>query len=229
MKSEVIKEALEPVKKWISGEGYPFDRVVELLEDKLKNTPERLIVSPDGNIAVDAVKYMCYSMENQELRDVYVSLLAAAMNKVARGSVHPAFVQIARELSADEIKFLRHMAISHSIPVLSVVFEKENGEELQVVRDFSVVPKIVGCERENYGDLYIENLIRLGLVCKARPLQKLESSEYEPLKSDPHVVEYSSDKMVQLYGFDKCKLEESYIDLSILGKSFCAVCVGLGL
>lgn len=229
MKSEVIKEAFEPVKKWISGEEYPFDRVVELLDDKLKNTPERLIVSPDANIAVDAVKYMCYSMESQELRDVYVNLLAAAMNKVACGGVHPAFVQIARELSEDEIKFLRHMAVSHSIPVLSVVFEKENGEELEVVRDFSMVTKVAGCERENYGDLYVENLVRLGLVRKARPLQKLESSEYESLKADPHIVEYSSDKMVQLYGFDKCRLEESYIDLSVIGKSFCAVCVGLGL
>lgn len=229
MKSEVIKGALEPVGRWVSWDKYDLDKLAGLLEDKLKNTPDRLIVVPEANIAVPAVKYINYCEENKELRDVFVNILASAMNKVACSSVHPAFVEIAKQLSADEVKFLRHMAISHSIPVLSVVFEKEDGQELEVVRDFSIVPNTVGCERANDGDLYMENLLRLGMIRKAAPLQKLEKSEYEPLKADPHVVEYSSDRMVQLYGFDNCKFEESYIDLSVLGKSFCAVCVGLGL
>lgn len=229
MKYEMIKATLEPIEKWLSKDKYDFEKLIQLLTNKLKNTPDKLIVTPKAHIAVPAIKYANYTMENEELCNVYVTIIASAMNKMTCSGVHPAFPEIAKQLSVDEIKILKYMAVSHSIPVLSVIFEKENGEELEVIRDFSLLPKEVGCKRVNDGDLYMENLIRLGLVRKARPLQKLETSEYEPLKADPHVVEYSSERMVDLYGFDKCKFEESYIDLSTLGKGFCAVCLDLNL
>ena len=80
-----------------------------MLELKLEKVSPELIEAPEPYIAVPAVQYISYCMNNEELRNMYANLLANSMNKVVKDGVHPGFVEIIKQLSPDEAKFLKYM------------------------------------------------------------------------------------------------------------------------
>lgn len=145
-----------------------------------------------------------------------------------KNNIHPAFAEIMKQLSEDEIKILKYMAKSHSIPTISITFENLDNEQIDVLWNFSILPELSGCARISDRDLYMENLIRLGLIRKSRPGQKLADKEkYTELKQHPHIVEYSSERMLELYNCSKCIVEEGFVDLSVIGKNLCAACLDI--
>ena len=93
-----IKAALSPLEKWILQREYNVAETKKLLEEKLQNTPPELIESPAPHIAVPAMQYISYCMDNEELREMYANLLANSMNKVVKDGVHPGFVEIIKQL-----------------------------------------------------------------------------------------------------------------------------------
>ena len=97
-----IKAALSPVEKWVLQKEYNIEETKRLLEQKLEGISPDLIESPDPHIAVPALQYISYCMDNDELRDMYANLLANSMNKVVKNGVHPGFVEIIKQLSPDE-------------------------------------------------------------------------------------------------------------------------------
>lgn len=64
----------------------------KLLEQKLKNIDEEKIVSPESYVAVPAIQAISYSMNSDELRNLYANLLAKAMVTPTKDAVHPSFV-----------------------------------------------------------------------------------------------------------------------------------------
>lgn len=79
-----------------------------------------MIESPDPHIAVPALQYISYCMDNDELRDMYANLLANSMNKVVKNGVHPGFVEIIKQLSPDEARLLKQFKIETIVPTITV-------------------------------------------------------------------------------------------------------------
>lgn len=77
-----IKAALAPLERWVLQREYNIEEIKKLLEEKLKNVPPESIEPPETHIAVPALQYISYCMDNVELRDMYANLLASSMNKV---------------------------------------------------------------------------------------------------------------------------------------------------
>ena len=93
-----IKAALLPIEKWIESREYNLAETKKLLEQKLANISPEQIASPEAHIAVPALQYISYCMDNEELRNMYANLLASSMNKAVINGVHPSFVEIIKQL-----------------------------------------------------------------------------------------------------------------------------------
>ena len=199
--------------------------VEQMVAEKLKSIPPEKIVPPSPRIAVPTLQNASIT-EEAEVRAMYATLLANSMNEVVKNGVHPSFVEIIKQLSPDEAKILGHFYIEKSVPTITLRYENDKGEGIDIIRSFSNIGELAGCERPLEINKYFNNLVRLGLIEYAPTLSSLtDKSLYEPLKNHPHIVSMANQIHLQNDKFNMHNYRESYVFLTDFGKSFCKMCV----
>lgn len=221
-----IKAALSPLEKWILQREYNVEATKKLLEEKLKNTSPELIEPPEAHIAIPAMQYISYCMDNKELREMYANLLANSMNKVVKNGVHPGFVEIIKQLSPDEAKILKYMSSNSIIPTVSLRYENNIGSGIYVINNFSNIGEIIECESPLDIEKYFDNMVRLGLLLNSNGLSSLtDKTIYEPLKNHKLMTQLATVKNANAKGFEKINFEEGFVKLSSYGEGFCSICL----
>jgi hypothetical protein len=220
-----IKAKLLPLEKWILVQEYNLKETEMLLAQKLVGTKPDLIETPEPHIAVPALQYISYCMDNEELRNMYANLLANSMNKVVKKGVHPSFVEIIKQLCPDEAKILKILNVKDTCPIISLRHERGNGLGFYLIKTFSNIGEIAGCEKPLDIQEYIVNLDRLGIIEIDRD-SLLEQSHYEPLLNHPYIQSRMtiSDENKQR-GYSNVITDSGTIVLTALGKAFCSICL----
>ena len=112
--AEIVTHTVRNVLLPFAAINYGVERAKRYFEDKFENDlnerlaeipPER-IVEPPASIAGPAIQGLAYSSEEPDLRELYLNLLASSMDERTRSDAHPAFVDIVRQLSAQDAKLL---------------------------------------------------------------------------------------------------------------------------
>lgn len=222
-----IKSAFLPLEKWVLNKEYNLAETKKLLELKLHDVAPELIESPEPHIAVPAIQYISYCMDNEELRDMYANLLANSMNKIVKDGVHPSFVEIIKQLCPDEAKVLKTIYSQPTVPTITLRYVNEKGSGIIIVKDFSIIGETSKCENPYETEKYFDNLSRLGLIVGMGGLSSLtDKSLYEPLKNHSYITERMN--VPQYYissGLNSPKLEESFFSITSFGRSFCSICL----
>lgn len=221
-----IRAAFLPLEKWILNREYNLEETKKLLEEKLKDVPPERIEPPEAYIAVPALQYLSYCMDNHELRDMYANLLAKSMDSVVKNGVHPGFVEIIKQLCPDEAKLLRYMSHHYTVPTVTLRYENEKGEGIEVVKNFSNIGDLTSCEEPLNICVYFDNLIRLGLLKESPVYSSLvNKSLYEPLK-EHHYFKMCAEHAARVIPDHKiAKFSENYLELTEYGKRFCHTCI----
>lgn len=220
-----VKAALAPLEKWILQREYNIAETKKLLEEKLKNVKPENITPPEAHVAVPALQYLSYCMDNEELRDMYANLLANSMNSVIKKGVHPGFVEIIKQLSPDEAKVMKYFAKTPIVPTITVRYETSEGGYIDKVKNFSNIGELSGCEQPLDINLYFDNLIRLGLLEASHLSHLTDKKHYEPLKSHPVIEAFSDQSIVTKNGYLKSTLEEGFMARTDFGEAFCNICL----
>lgn len=224
-----IKAALSPLEKWILQREYNVEETRKLLEKKLESTPPNQIEAPEPHIAVPAMQYISYCMDNEELREMYANLLASSMKKDTKDNVHPSFVEIIKQLSPDEARLLKYIFFYsnvHTIPVIYFKIHKKDGSVVILEFLATTSPEFACCERRGYGAYhpYFENLERLGLIrcSKEQSLKKMD--KYSQIKKS----EVYNEIRTHFEGLGMVvSIEDIYgtIQVTSFGNDFCAICL----
>jgi hypothetical protein len=99
------------------------------------------------------------------LRERYLNLLAASMDRDTAARVHPAFLSVLRELTPDEVRIVSLFQHDGPYPLLTVGARRRFGERLGTeLRHFSLLAAEAGCEHPDRFPIYVDNLCRLGLA-----------------------------------------------------------------
>lgn len=222
-----IKAALASVEKWVLQREYNIAETKKLLEEKLQGVHHELIQPPEPYIAVPALQYISYCMDNEELRDMYANLLANSMNSVVKNGVHPGFVEIIKQLSPDEAKFLKYMKTHTAIPTIGLRYKHEDYKKgfVEVIKEFTNIPALAACEHTYSGEQYIDNLVRLGLLVRETGSSFTDKTRYDALKNDPAFTQHCDEELVKKYGFDKYEIVEHIVRLTAYGEQFCSICL----
>lgn len=223
-----IKAALAPVEKWVLQREYNVAETKKLLEEKLQSTPPDLIQPPEPYIAVPALQYISYCMDNKELRDMYANLLANSMNSVVKNGVHPGFVEIIKQLSPDEAKILKYLQRHKKIPIISLLLFFKSGGHHTFIKDFTNVPQLVGCEKPFDCENYIDNMVRLGLIRRSECEVLFVKSQYEAVKECDYITEKV--KVINRDGhinpdYDHWEFMDGFVALTSFGQNFCNICL----
>lgn len=220
-----IKAALFPLEKYIVEKEYNLKELELKLQDKLKNIKEEEIVTPEANIAVPAIQYYAYSQNKEDIRNMYVNLLSKSMNKLIKNDVYPSYVEIIKQLTPDEAKIIKEIFNSGDTAVISLLAKTKIGKYVFCIKDYSLVGIKANCDNPNNIGIYINNLVRLGIIENTRGRYIANEQLYEELNNSEyikneilHIKESKSE-----YNIPKCK--KGSIELTDFGKAFCKICI----
>jgi hypothetical protein len=220
---KAINAALAPLEGLVWGFDQIRDYLSERLAQKLANTRPENITTPPANIAGPAIEALRFAGDDPELREMYASLLATAMDRLTAVSAHPAFVEIVKQLSPDEAKIMKCLADGGNRPVVSVlvVIPGEEGERL-ITRHQSLLDYEAGVTNPELLPEYLDNLCRLGLTEIPPLLTMVSGVPYEPLENDPDLV--SLMEQIRAAGHTP-RFERALLRLTDLGRRFVMACI----
>ena len=220
---KLINGALLPLREWALEREYRFSEIELELEKKLMNTDPNKITTPELHIAIPAIQAISYSMNNEELRNLYANLLAKSMNSDTKDSVHPSFVEIIKQLSPLDAKIFKHLCmdfLNQANPIVNLrQLDKTTGGGVTVVRNLTLLNLAT---TEDIA-LSIDNLERLKLI--EIPIFGSYTNEdlYTPFES----LEITQKLKVAFDQFEHLELDidKKTINITDLGYIFHRICV----
>lgn len=187
-----LKLTLSGWEKWLINGEESLQLTAEAIQEKVKKIPEEKLVEPEPYVAIPAIQQISYCQNSDELRELYANLLVASMNADTKWNVHPSYVDIIKQLSPDEAKYLRHLPnLIYSLhPLIDVNFFIGDGDESNgtnpIISNFTNY-NIDKLEHPQQICSYIDNLARLNLI-EIPPEQYLTNTNvYKALEKHPYV------------------------------------------
>ena len=143
--------------------------------------------TPNATLALKALAGVVRSAGH--LREGYLSLLTATMDRAVADDVHPAFLDLIGQLSDDEMLLLAALGGPGPYPLVSVSSRLRHGGASRVeLHHFSLLGERAGCSRPERTPAYLDNLSRLGLV-EIRPTRVTDDVRmFHELESHPQVA-----------------------------------------
>ena len=147
---------------------YFFERFQDDLSQKASVIPVAEIVEPKASIAGPALQGLAFAHEEPNLKDMYLSLLATAMDGRVAPEAHPAFVEIIKQLDSEEALLLRGLLnISGWAPIADVQLSEVGQVGWRVIAkhllDLHNPTDGTSVETPRVAAM-VDNLVRLGLV-----------------------------------------------------------------
>lgn len=219
--SKTVHIALSPISTMVWGYDQIKEYVQSALEKKLEHVPAENIIIPDLTIAGPTLEAMRFTGHNEELREMFINLLAASMNRAEAGKAHPAYVEIIKQLSSDEAKILKHIKTDF-FPLLSIMFEQEGVTgRIPSITNFSDVADKADCNHPFKVAAYLDNLQRLGLISFLDNYKMSDESKYIPLKEH----EYMKSQFSLIAHLGKPSYKESSAKVTVFGQIFYETCI----
>lgn len=216
-----INFAFDKARKYFS------ERFQSDLQDKTKTIPVDQIVEPKASVAGPALQGLAFTHEEPNLKEMYLSLLATAMDLWVASTAHPAFVEIIKQLESEEAHLLRlTLRVPGLLPIVQVrttiVGEtgwQEIATHIMNLRDAKSDQPV---ENPNLPAM-VDNWIRLGLFEVAYDKFIADEKKYAWVEDRPECkrlkAEHESEKK-------KVGYERGCMSHTALGLKF-AVAVGL--
>lgn len=230
-----VNAVLAPLRQWIAQREYNVAETEKLLAQKLENINPESIVTPEAYVAVPAFQSISYCINNKELYDLYANLLAKAMIADTKNEVHPAFVDIIKQLSPNDALVLKEVFNSNpAIEAATIaLLLKPKGVHIvgspRPVRYCNEAVYNIQCATlsEEQISISINNLERLGIISF--------NSEYYPSEKNFEFVKNTSLYLEFQKLFDDLKetedkperieINKKSFSLTPLGTLFCKICV----
>ena len=176
---EGINWGYQTARQWLSAK----------VTQKLSRLDESEIQTPPLNIAGPAMLNLCFSYDQDILRNMYAELIASSMNKKKCGKVHPAFVAVIQQLIPEEGLLLEILYRKSGRD--DVIIQRDRRNEHKFYEDppiswaaLSISEILMKYELEFNSDIQtsLENLLRLKLL----ELQTDSETQYSDSVGDYH-------------------------------------------
>lgn len=229
-----INAALAPLEVWILKREHNVKQVKSELEKTLSSIDPQKVISPEPYIAIPALQAISYCMSNEELCSLYANLLAKSMVTDTKDKVHPAFVEIIKQLSPNDALVFKVCSTRNVIPAanLSIVMKPKGlhmagRAPVQQINLDLVADIVISSISEEQIRISLDNLMRIGLI-KLNDFTLEDGSSYSFVQSSEIYSEISNE-------FNRLNSEEQNADyiqtykkcisVTPLGKQFSSICI----
>jgi len=193
--TKTINNALLP----LAAVNFAFDKArryfAEKFEDDLKEKAAKIppedIIEPRASVAGPALQGLAFAHEEPNLRDLFLELLAGAMDKRRAAMAHPAFVEILRQLESEEARLLKTVLKADVLPIACLVLKMKDKPGQVVIKrhildmrnEATKVPSVIARLAA-----MVDNWVRLGLITVDYGSTLADDAKYGWLATRPELV-----------------------------------------
>jgi len=138
------------------------------IAEKAEAIPAEHIVEPKASIAGPTLQGLAFTHEEPNLKEMYLNLLATAMDGRAANLAHPAFVEIIKQLDSEDARLIREALQSPiALPIVQIHRKLKGGTvyNLLVQHLLDLTDSTTGEPVEDPQlPAMVDNWIRLGLI-----------------------------------------------------------------
>lgn len=205
--------------------------------DKIDNPPPD-IVGP----AVESVAKYYYSRD--DIRKMFAQLVASSMNKDTSSKVHPAFGEIIKQLSTNDIRILNSNYLfcresngvddglsKYERPICDVAYRRKSTQEIVCIaaKDYIFLQHYFPQMNEREFNLSLENLSRLNLITIDISNDAMSDAMIYQEYEDTHFIQtqetYRSDTAFSSNEYELSLIRKT-LQLTDFGFSFVEMCIG---
>jgi hypothetical protein len=154
---------LYPIKTANISFRYKLEMFERDLAEKLKDTPPAKLITPKLSIAGPTIEALKYTFDTKELREMYLTLLASAMNADKCDGTHPAFTEVIKAMSPLDSVIFRDAAKFRQIPCARITIGFET-KIFTTAMPQNFIPDLIQNRDPFAVSRSVENLCRLGLL-----------------------------------------------------------------
>jgi len=221
---KAVNAALLPIRGLVWGIEQIESFVHTKVAKKLEKIPVENIQTPDPAVAGPALESLRYTGHKESLSELYANLLASSMDSVTAKNAHPGFVEIIRNLSADEAKILKLLYAKRFEPIIDIRRTDKNNNSGINLHDFvCTIGSDAGCEHIDLVASYLVNLERLGLILMEKGRFLTADDAYARIMEDPSIKEII--EIINASPNFTAEIVKYFAKLTPLGQQFGQACI----
>ncbi len=194
--TKTINNALLP----LAAVNFAFDKARAYFSDKFQQDisaktatiPPEQIVEPKASIAGPALQGLAFTHEEPNLKEMYLSLIATAMDGRIAADAHPAFVEIIRQLSSEDAQLIRgalQSPVAIAIVEVRLTTVGQEGYQTLARHILNLTSNVTKAAVENPQlAATVDNWVRLGLVNVDYTTKLTDKAAYEWTDQRPEIV-----------------------------------------
>lgn len=216
-----INFAFDKARAYFSG------RFQQDIAVRAQTIPPEHVVEPKASIAGPTLQGLAFTHEEPNLKEMYLNLLKTSMDGRVASLVHPAFVEIIKQLDSEDARLVRGaLQSSSAIPIIQIHRKLKDGSgyNLLVQHLLNLTNSATGAPIEDPQlPAMVDNWIRLGLVEVAYDRHLVDAAHYSWAEQRPEFIRLSQEPQP-----DEAKVEyqKGIMQRTELGKRF-ALAIGL--
>lgn len=218
-----LTKAINNVLLPIAALNFAFDKARRYFDDKFKDDlmskvsaiPEESIVDPKPSIAGPALQGLAFSYDEPSLKEMYLNLLATSMDGRVAQAAHPAFVEIIKQLTAEEAELVQGAVTSISgvtIVQINLTLNENKGYTVLLNHVLNLKDSDTKELSQNpHLPMMVDNWIRLGLINVDYGKWHNTPTAYDWVETRPEMIQLrkSCDNDFQKVTFKKGLMERT--------------------
>jgi hypothetical protein len=193
------------------------------LAAKAGSIPADQVVEPKASIAGPALQGLAFAHEEPNLKEMYLSLLASAMDGRVAASAHPAFVEIIRQMDSEEASLIRGcLQTPNGIPIAEIrLMESASGNWGVLYRHLlNLHDSTTKLPTENPRlPAFVDNWVRLGLAEVDYTKYVATEKTYDWVEQRPEFQKLKAERETETH---KVQFQRGIIVRTSLGEQFAA-------
>jgi hypothetical protein len=178
-------------------EAYIKTKFQKDMTERTLKIPAENVVDPKPSIAGPVLQGLVYTHDEESLKEMYLNLLASAMDSSTANEAHPSFVEIIKQLSGEEAQLLK-LYLSrdqHPIAELHWILNEKRQYQTLARHIVNLTDSRTGTPVEiEMMPAYIDNWIRLGLIDVDYTVYQADENAYDWVKTRPEYTRRPVDK-----------------------------------
>lgn len=196
-----------------------FERNLNDYKKKLEAIPEDKICDVNPQIGTPIIEKLTYTT-NEEIADLFTSLLTKASNTDTVNQAHPSFVQLIERLSVDEARIIKILKEKDNIPTITIRAHIKGKKSFITIHENATMLQFqTNLIFPNNINIYLDNLYCLGILSIDQSIELTDDKIYEQLLSQ-YDFETLSKTFTEGYGFERLECKKSYYKITNYGKLF---------
>lgn len=158
----VVKNALAKVEMWCINREFMVKEFEQELQRKLESKNAENIVDADPSIFIPSAQAISYNWEKEDIKRLYLNLMASDMDITKKENVHPSFSEVIKQMDSNDVKIFTKIYSKIVVPLY--VLQKNEEKGTTPILDYLLTSDFYVNISENKVIKSLNNLERLKLI-----------------------------------------------------------------